>query len=92
MKNHNYDSEPVAVMKLDRLTMGENLRRLREDNHMSAMDLSERMDLTSSMLYKIEEGQRTLSTEQVFNLMNIFGVDANTILLVGPTQGGIENG
>lgn len=67
-------------MKYDGYVVGPILRKLREDRGYSLTQLSEATGLSVSTLIQMEQGGRNLSMKSLYVLMELYKVDANTIL------------
>lgn len=67
-------------MKYDGYVVGPILRKLREDRGYSLTRLSEVTGLSVSTLIQMEQGGRNLSIKSLYVLMELYKVDANTIL------------
>ena len=67
-------------MKYDGYVVGPILRKLREDRGYSLTQLSEETGLSVSTLIQMEQGGRNLSMKSLYVLMELYKVDANTIL------------
>lgn len=67
-------------MKYDGYVVGPILRKLREDRGYSLTRLSEVTGLSVSTLIQMEQGGRNLSMKSLYVLMELYKVDANTIL------------
>lgn len=70
----------VTVMKYDGYEVGPVLRKLRTDRNYTFESLSELSGLSVSTLMQMEQGGRNLSMKSLYILMEIYQVDANTIL------------
>lgn len=67
-------------MKYDALIVGENIRALRKKQGITLEQLSERLEKSVTHMNMIELGNRNISMKLLFQLMNVFEVDANEIL------------
>lgn len=67
-------------MKYDGYEVGPVLRKLRTDRKYTFESLSELSGLSVSTLMQMEQGGRNLSMKSLYILMEIYQVDANTIL------------
>ena len=77
-------------MKYDGYVVGPILRKLREDRGYSLTRLSEVTGLSVSTLIQMEQGGRNLSMKSLYVLMELYKVDANTILgIVNPSIQGL---
>lgn len=67
-------------MKYDGYSVGPILRKLREDRGYSLTQLSGATGISVSTLIQMEQGGRNLSMKSLYVLMDLYKVDANTIL------------
>ena len=67
-------------MKYEGLIVGMKIRQLRKDKGMSIAELSEQVDKSVSHMNMVELGHHKLSLDMLYDLMNVFNVDANSIL------------
>lgn len=67
-------------MTYDGVIVGENIRNLRLSNKMSLEEVAFEVHKSASHLSQIEQGNRGLSIQLLYELMSLFGVDANAIL------------
>lgn len=56
------------------ITIGKNIRRLREDNGYTREKLAELVDMNDKFLYEVETGKKGLSAQKMFKLSNTLGV------------------
>lgn len=56
------------------------IRQLRKDKGLSVAELSEQVDKSVSHMNMVELGYHKLSIDVLYDLMNVFNVDANSIL------------
>jgi len=56
-------------------TLGETIRRIREEHQLSSKDLAAQLSLSPSTLSKIEANQRTLSRQGLAKLAALFDID-----------------
>lgn len=73
-------------MVYDGLTVGQNVRIMREQNHWTIEQLSEAVDKSVSHIVQMELGSRKMSLDLLFSLMTVFNVDANSILGVSNNE------
>lgn len=73
-------------MVYDGLTVGQNVRIMREQNHWTIEQLSEAVDKSASHIVQMELGSRKMSLDLLFSLMTVFNVDANSILGVSNNE------
>lgn len=67
-------------MKYEGLAVGMKIRQLRKDKGLSIVELSEKVDKSVSHMNMVELGHHKLSLDMLYDLMNAFNVDANSIL------------
>ena len=67
-------------MKYEGLQVGMKIRKLRKDKGLSIAELSEQVDKSVSHMNMVELGHHKISLDTLYNLMNVFNVDANSIL------------
>lgn len=70
-------------MKYDAFVVGENIRALRKKRGITLEHLSEKLEKSVTHLNLIELGNRKVSMGMLFQLMELFDVDANDILVYG---------
>jgi len=78
-------------VKYDTLAVGTAIRTLRERKKKSIIDFSLEIDTSASHLNQLELGNRQMSIQMLFKLMNGLGVDANTILAVHQETGLVDD-
>ena len=62
------------------IDIGERLRGIRENMHMTREQFSEKIDITDSFLGQIERGERSLSTKTLVKIVKFTGLSADFIL------------
>lgn len=67
-------------MQYNGYEVGPVIRRLRKQQKMSVEELSGRIGLSGSSIKQLEQGGRNMSMNTLFQLMEVFQCDANTIL------------
>lgn len=67
-------------MQYDGYLVGPVIRSLRTSRHITVEALSEKTGISTSAIKQIEQGGRNLSMKNLYILMDVYGVDANTIL------------
>jgi transcriptional regulator with XRE-family HTH domain len=72
-------------MQYDGYKIGPILRNLRTSRHISVETLSEKTGISTSAIKQIEQGGRNLSMKNLYRMMDVYEVDANTILDVKET-------
>lgn len=64
----------------DDIIIGERLRGIRENMHMTREKFSEKIDITDSFLGQIERGERSLSIKTLKKVVKYTGVSADYLL------------
>lgn len=72
------------MFKYDRYAVGDVLRELRNERHLTQSQLAEKLDLSVIHYSLIEQGQRKFSLEVLFKLMEVFEVNADKVLAIEP--------
>ena len=62
------------------IDIGERLRTIRENMHMTREQFSEKIDITDSFLGQIERGERALSAKTLKKVVRYTGVSADYLL------------
>ena len=78
-------------MEYDGFRAGQEIRRLRNNKHLSILEMSGRINTSASHLNQIELGVRKMSIDMLYKLMGELDTDANTLLAV-PTKGDLIGG
>ncbi|MCB0397410.1 MAG: helix-turn-helix transcriptional regulator [Flavobacteriales bacterium] len=63
------------------LSIGEQIRKLREDQGLPLRKVAAELDIDQSILSKIERGERKASKEQIIQIARIFKVDEKELLI-----------
>lgn len=63
------------------LTVGEQIRKLREDNRLPLRKVAAELDIDQSILSKIERGERKASKDHIIRIAKIFKVDQRELLI-----------
>jgi transcriptional regulator with XRE-family HTH domain len=63
------------------LSIGEQIRKLREDQGLPLRKVAAELDIDQSILSKIERGERKASKEQIIRIAKIFKVDEKELLI-----------
>jgi len=63
------------------LSIGEQLRKLREDQGLPLRKVAAELDIDQSILSKIERGERKATKEQIIQIAKIFKVDEKELLI-----------
>ena len=74
----------------NKLRVGDNLRNIRENYGLTIAEVAERSELSDGMIMKLELGHRNMSIKTIFILMDVFDVDANTLLDVSSKTGVVD--
>ena len=64
----------------DNIKIGERIRKIREDLHMSREKFSEMIDISDVFLGQLERGERSLSTKTLIKIVSFTGSSADFIL------------
>ena len=68
------------MSKYDKFTVSNIIKNLRENNDLTQTELAEKLAISTTHYAQIEQGKHGMSIDLMFDLMNCFEVDANTIL------------
>ena len=68
------------MSKYDKFAVSNIIRELREKKSLTQTELAEELAISAAHYSQIEQGRHGMSMDVLFELMNCFGVDANTIL------------
>jgi transcriptional regulator with XRE-family HTH domain len=63
------------------LSIGEQIRKLREDQGLPLRKVAADLDIDQSILSKIERGERKASKKQIIQIAKIFKVDEKELLI-----------
>lgn len=63
------------------LSIGEQIRKLREDMGLPLRKVAAELDVDQSILSKIERGERKASKDQIIQIAKIFQVDERDLLI-----------
>lgn len=63
------------------LSIGAQIRKLRENQGLPLRKVSAKLDIDQSILSKIERGERKASKEQIIQIAKIFKVDEKELLI-----------
>ena len=69
-------------MKYEGWKIGPRIKRLRKERNLTAEELSIELGVSTSHISQIEQGCRKMSVDLLYRLMEVLGVDANTLLAV----------
>ena len=72
----------------ENIDIGERLRGIREQMHMTREEFSEKIDITDSFLGQIERGERALSVKTLKKVVKYTGVSADYLLFGKDTSNG----
>lgn len=72
-----------SKLKMNKSTesLGEIIRKLREENDLPLRKVANELDIDMSFLSKIERNERAATKEQVVRLADFFNVDARDLLI-----------
>lgn len=79
-----HDGREGKLMQYDGIVVGLGIRALRKKSTYTLEELSERTGISISNIKRIEQGNRNLSMRNLYSIMDVFGVDANTVLSINP--------
>lgn len=68
------------MSKYDKFAVSNIIRELRENKNLTQTEMAEELAISAAHYSQIEQGRHGMSMDVLFDLMNCFGVDANTIL------------
>ena len=68
------------MSKYDKFAVSNIIRELRKNKNLTQTELAEELAISAAHYSQIEQGRHGMSMDVLFDLMNCFGVDANTIL------------
>jgi len=63
------------------LSIGKQIRKLREDNGLPLRKVAAELDIDQSILSKIERGERKASKELIIHIARIFNVDEKKLII-----------
>lgn len=63
------------------LSIGEQIRKLREDQGLPLRKVAAELDIDQSILSKIERGERKATKEKIIQIAKIFKVDEKELLI-----------
>lgn len=63
------------------MSIGEQIRKLREDQGLPLRKVAAELDIDQSILSKIERGERKASKEQIIQIARIFKADKKELLI-----------
>lgn len=69
-------------MKYEGWKVGERIRKLRQDRNMTSEEFCSRLGVSISHVRQIEQGERKMSINLMYRLMDVLEVDANTLLAI----------
>lgn len=89
MANRLISESEVKDVKYNGFKVGQEIRRLRNNKHLSILEMSGHINTSASNLNQIELGSRKMSIDMLYRLMD--ELDANTLLAV-PTKADLHGG
>lgn len=63
------------------LSIGEHIRKLREERKLPLRKVAAELDIDQSVLSKIERGERRASKEQIIQIARIFSVEEKELII-----------
>ena len=63
------------------LSIGEQIRKLREDQGLPLRKVAAKLDIDQSILSKVERGERKATKDQIIQIARIFEVDEKELLI-----------
>ncbi len=75
----------ATMLKYDKYAVGDVLRELRTERHLTQSQTAEKLDLSVIHYSLIEQGQRKFSLEVLFKIMEVFEVNADRVLAIEPS-------
>jgi len=76
-----YIRQSMPTLIIDRKKVGERVKSLREGFGLTGKEFAQQLGITPSYLTQIEKGQRKISVEAIFSLVNAFSVSVNWLIL-----------
>lgn len=73
-------------MRYDGFVVGQAVRNLRTEKHLTIEQLSEAVDKSASHIVQMELGSRKMSVDLLYSLMTVFNTDANSVLGIGESK------
>lgn len=73
-------------MQYDGFVVGPRIRAMRKKSTYTLESLSEKTGISVSNIKRIEQGNRNLSMRNLYEIMEAFEVDANTVLNINPVR------
>lgn len=73
-------------MEYEGWRVGPNLQALRKGKNMTAAELSDKLNVSTSHVSQIEQGCRRMSMDLLYKYMEVLEVDANTVLDIEPLE------
>ena len=70
-----------SFMSKQNLSIGEQIRKLREDQGLPLRKVAAVLDIDQSILSKIERGERKASKDQIIQIAKIFNADEKELLI-----------
>ena len=70
-----------SFMSKQNLSIGEQIRKLREDQGLPLRKVAAVLDIDQSILSKIERGERKASKDQIIQIAKIFSVNEKELLI-----------
>lgn len=73
----------MELKTLDKISMGEKIRRKRESLHMTREQLAEALDVSCKFVSDIECGSKGISLKRFCTLIQVLDISADELLLGG---------
>lgn len=67
-------------MTYDNWAVGDTIRYLRKEQHLTQVEMAEKLDISAIHYSQIEQGRHKMSIDLLYKMMTVFCVDANTVL------------
>jgi len=65
---------------VEKMSIGENIRRLRTDRNIKQVDLAEKIGVSQSMLAQIERGTKTVTMPLGKEIAEVFGCSVDDLI------------
>ena len=81
MHTEDYENSPsLSLTAEEKRKIGDNLRRVREEHHLSQEALSEIMDCTPQYVSDVERGKYSFSLKKIIVLCDYFGIPSDRLI------------
>ena len=68
------------------IRFGENLRKLREKNHLTRNELGQKLGVSAQMIYYYEKGERETNFATLIKISEIFGISLDRLVCGNPAD------